>query len=179
MRHRDLTQDAKETCLEDFPLNTWVKAPKRHYHKEPSKNQVGYVFTKPKTLSNISNCSSAGQKKRQDFTKRRRSQNVRQRGSPRRLPLSILNKLMDWSRNAASGSSVSGGCRAGSLFARLPTWLLFWLTSSCAWDPASAPATKHTCGTKVRAAGEAGSRAIRGWLPLSLSNPLDKVGRAS
>lgn len=119
------TRCKKKSCLENFPFNTQVKAPKRHYHKEPSKNQVGCVFTKSKTL-------------------RRESQNVRQGGSLRRLPLSILNKLMDWSRNAASGSSVSGGCRAGSLFARLPTWLLFWLTSSCAWDPASAPATKHT-----------------------------------
>lgn len=43
-----------------------------------------------------------------------------------------------------SSGSVSGGQRGGSLFARLSAWLLFRLTSACAWDPTSAPATKHT-----------------------------------
>lgn len=44
-----------------------------------------------------------------------------------------------WSR----GAQVSRA-EGRSLFARLPAWLLFRLTSAGAWDPASAPATKHT-----------------------------------
>lgn len=57
------------------------------------------------------------------------------------------------SRNTASGSgtrcsvaaqSLGDGRRVGSLFARLSARLLFRLTSACAWDPTSAPATKHT-----------------------------------
>ena len=63
-----------------------------------------------------------------------------------------------------SSGSVSGGQRGGSLFARLSAWLLFRLTSACAWDPTSAPATKHTCETEEGAIAKVGLEAqLRTW----------------
>lgn len=57
-----------------------------------------------------------------------------------------------------------GGRRGGSLLARLSARLLFRLTSACAWDPTSAPATKHTCETEEGAAAEPGLEAqLRTW----------------
>lgn len=42
--------------------------------------------------------------------------------------------------------------RHGSLLARLPAGLLLRLASAGAWDPASAPATKHTSPSAAQAA---------------------------
>lgn len=52
--------------------------------------------------------------------------------------------------------SLGNGGRGGSLLARLPAWLLFWLTSASPGDPTSAPATEHTCETEEGGFSRAG-----------------------